>query len=168
MIVINASLYNTFTDLSIEESQKLKSEAEKLNVDLLPDIYTEQTLINVLNSNKNQDILLFINFPPLEFYEYNNVSESLIEKYLLYADNWAIPEYKVSAGLLKYLCGKYKFVAIHVITGAHKSYVTDANILSLTGDVPTTIKRKHDWKISNANPEELMRTYLVDKIREAL
>jgi hypothetical protein len=44
----------------------------------------------------------------------------------------------------------------------------DSLILSLTGNIPTTIKRKEEWTVDGANWDVMRRLYMMQMIREAV
>ena len=167
MVVINACIYNC-TNLGAYETEKLNRGLQLLKIERFVNVFTIPKLIEELDANPDREILLISNFPPKELYLKNNVSQSIIDKYENIVPVWNLPEYKISAGLFTHICKCYKFMAIHWITGAPQSYVTDSHILTITGNIPTTIKRKHDWTVEGANFEVMLRVYMLNMITETV
>ncbi len=167
MVVINACIYNS-TELSKVENEKLNTGLKQLGIENFIIVFTISNLLAELEANKDKEILLFSNFPPKKFFLEHGVAQSVLVKYENNVPEWDIPEYKVSAGLYTQICKEYKIKAIHFITGARGHYVSDSLFLSLTGNIPTTIKRKEDWTVEGANFDVMRRLYMIEKIKEAV
>jgi hypothetical protein len=167
MIVINACIYNS-TELGAVENEKLNTGLKQLGIEYFINVFTITNLLAELEANKEKEILLFSNFPPKKLYLENGVAQSVLDAYENNVPDWDIPEYKVSAGLYTQICKAYKFKVIHFITGARGHYMIDSLILSLTGNIPTTIKRKEEWTVDGANWDVMRRLYMMQMIREAV
>jgi len=167
MIIINACIYNS-TELGKAENEKLNIGLKQLGIEHFINVFTGSNLLKELDENREKEILLFANFPPKEFYLKHGVARSVLEDYENNVPDWKIPEYKASAGLFTKVCKEYKIKAIHFITGARGHYLSDSLILSLTGNIPTTIKRKEDWTSDGANFDVMRRLYMMQKIKEAV
>ncbi len=167
MIVINACIYNS-TELGAVENEKLNSGLKLLGIEHFTNVFTVPNFLAELEANRDKEIVLFSNFPHKKSYLEHGVSQSLLDEYKKNVPTWNVLPYMVSAGLISQICNEYKFMAIHFITGAPAEYVSDSLILSLTGNYPTTIKRKQDWTVEGANFDVMRRLYMMEKIKEAV
>ena len=167
MIIINACIYNS-TELGTVETEKLNSDLKLLSIEQFTNVFTVPNFLAELDANRDKEIVLFSNFPHKKSYLEHTVSQSLLDNYEKNAPTWNVAPYKVSAGLISQICKARKFKAIHFITGAPIEYVSDSLILSLTGNYPTTIKRKHDWTVEGANFDVMRRLYMLQRIKEAV
>jgi hypothetical protein len=151
------------------ENQNFNKGLKLLGIEDYTNVFTVEKFIKELEANKDEEILLFSNFPPNTYYQDHPDSQTISDTYGNGApEDWKVPAYQVSAGLFSQVCQKYKFKAIHFITGAHLQQVSDSRIRSLTNQIPTTIKRKRDWFIKGANPDVMLRLYLLQKIKDEL
>lgn len=167
MIVINAVINNSH-ELGFEQSRLLDESMAQMGVEKYSIVSLLPRLLDELEANRHKEVLLFSNFPPLNSYLINSYLEASRNQYAQAAPNWEIPQYAISAGFFYQICRQYRLKAIHFITGARTAVVKDSQILSLTGDIPATVKRKHDWTGPEKDYEVLLRLYLMTRIKEAL
>jgi hypothetical protein len=167
MILINAVINNSL-ELGIEQNRLLDESMAQMGIEKYIIVSLLPHLPEELEANKDKEILLFSNFPPMISYMHNGILNAALNQQVNPVPNWEVPKYAFTAGLFYQLCKQYPMKAIHFITGARKEIVSDKQILSLTGDIPATILRTQDWKGPEKDHEILLRLYLVKKIRETL
>lgn len=167
MIVINAVINNSL-ELGFEQSRLLEESISQMGIERYIIVSLLPRLLEELEVSKDKDILLFSNFPPLFSYMKNGFLNAPHNQQVKPVPNWEVEQYAVTAGLFYQICRQYRFKAIHFITAARATTIKDSHILSLTGDIPTTIKRKQDWAGPEKDHEVLLRLYLIKKIKEAL
>ena len=165
MIVINTHI-NQVSDFNRTETEKLHKDLKALKVEKYVDVSTVPSLLSTLEKYNGQPILLFTNLSPNYFFKKKgiNVDDFQIEA----MPDWRVPEYSFSAGLYYHICKVHSIVGVHFITSALKRVVNDTDLLSVTGDVKTTIKRKQDWMKPGMIYNAFLKLYLLEKITDAV
>ncbi len=137
--------------MNIAETEKFIKKIKTMGVEKYEVVFTVPKFLEALEKHKNKKVLLFSNFSPDYFYRKNGIEVNHYNEEPM--PGWPIKEYAFSAALYYRICREYSFVAIHFITAAYTSMVPDSLFFSITGNIPTTIKRKQDWTKPGMNYE---------------
>ncbi len=144
--------------LQIKEARP-SSECEKLFL-----VDTVKKLETTLEANKDQDFLLFSNFPPNIAYVSNYTAGNGNR---FYTQNAVEPDsYSKSKTLFKNISSKYHFRSIHFITAAPIEKLTDDIVKSLFPGLPVTTTRKEEWMQSEKGYRNLYVCFIIEKIKE--
>lgn len=151
MIIIIAN----FNRLSVIEKigvVDLNNECLELNIKEPIYVYSLEKLLEELEDNRDEGVLLFSNFPPNNSYSDNRLPQDI--------------SYSRSSKLFKDLNSKYKFKAMHFITGASEDKVNDELLQSLFPSIPVTITGRHSlMKDGNGYPSSYFQ-YIIKKIKD--
>lgn len=164
MNIIIANL-NDKQDLLRTEMAVLEITLKKLGATLIFYEFNLERLAETVNSCET-DILLFTNFPPDSSYPESEKSLQYIEQETCIERYYEADGYKRSTAFFDELRHKSKFRAVHFITGAPKDLVPDEFLKAVFGDVPTTIKRRHDWIGAGENYNKLYLKYIESAVRK--
>ena len=167
MKVILANI-NGAPELEVRHSIKLKKTCEALGLEHPIHANSAEELIDILSEHKEEDLLLFSNFPPNSSYPDSGKSINLVDEGDYISRSWEADYYSISQSLFVALEKRHKFKAIHFITGAPSFILEDKHIRSLFPRTHLTIIRKKDWIGKESNYQELFRLHLEEKIKEAL
>ncbi len=167
MKVILANI-NGIPELKVRHSIKLKKTCESLGLEHPLHANSAEELIDILSEHKEEDLLLFSNFPPSSSYPESGKSIQLVDEGDYISRSWEADYYSISQSLFVALEKRHKFKAIHFITGAPSFLLEDRHIESLFPGTHLTIIRKQNWIGKDSNYQELFRLYLEKNIKEAL
>lgn len=165
MIVINACI-NQSSGIGSVQTEKFRKKIKTMHVEKYVVVNTVPKFLEALETYKNQRILLFTNFSPNYFYKKNGIDVNLFNEKPM--PGWSVKEYSFSAALYYRICQEYSLETIHFITAAYINMIPDLLFLSITGTIPTTIKRKQDWEKNGSAYKLFLRFYMEDRIREPI
>lgn len=167
MIVIIAKI-NGSTELSKMEASEVNETCKKMNIPVPINVSTSGKLKEVLEKHKDQDCLLFSNFPPDSEYP---GSGKRVEKYVKNDITYRFHKadsYVKSNALYNEIFAKYSFNAIHFITGAPENMISDEMLKSLSPNTLITVNRNNDWIHPNTIYSQSYKRFVMKKIKEAV
>lgn len=167
MLVILAEI-NGSPQLKVREAIQLKKTCEKLGIPHPVNINTVEDLIDLLGEDSKKRVLLFTNFSPNSSYPESGISMNFKDEGDKISRSWLADSYSISQNLFTTLNKRYKFKAIHFITGAPDLILTDEIIKSVVPDIPITITRKKEWIKTGEDYQHQYRLFIEEKIKNAL
>ena len=149
VIIANINLYNGYEDfytgnnkdldavsLYLKESLKKHLSNQGVNHVNVSNIYTMEKLEAFVQSNAENKIILFSNFPPNCTYKRFKIIE------VDGCCGWIADSYDRTAQTYTEMMKKYPNVELHVITGAPEKLISDQEILSLSAPERIFLTRK--------------------------
>lgn len=157
---------NGSPELQVRQAIRLRKNCEAMGINHPVNVNSVDELIDVLGENKKQNVLLFSNFPPNSSYPASGKSMKLVDEGEYISRSWEADSYSISQKLFTALQKSYTFKAIHFITGAPVSILSDDLIKSLLPGTLISIARKKDWIKEKSDYQELYRLHIEEKIKE--
>lgn len=167
MLVIIAEI-NGHNSLSASSMAKLKEYCKTVDLDQPINVNSFAGLMEMLDEKRNNTILLFSNFPPDSSYPDSGKTKNTTQVGAIELQAWDADSYEKSRSFFSKILNKYKFRAIHFITGAPKEKLSDELLLTLSTQTPITVTRKRDWIHPDLDYDQLYCLFLIEKIKEAV
>jgi hypothetical protein len=131
-------------------------------------VTTAERLTETLEENKDQEFLLFTNFPPDSSYPDSGKPILTYDDGEYIRKGWEADAYSRTTVLFNDIFNKYKFKAVHFITGAPVSKADDKMLKSLSPEIYVTVTRKNNWVHPDLIYEHLYMIFIADNIKEAV
>lgn len=163
MKIINARI-NSEAALSSTGSAQLAKTCTFLGIDPPVGVYDETQLLNILEYNKDKELVLFSNFPPNSSYPDSNSFKSNFRR----SDAWIADSYSITQSLFIDISAKYNFKAVHVISSAPRNMLGIDFLQSLFPDALVTLKRNSEFISGKLGYSISYRAYMEGRIKESL
>lgn len=160
MLILIANI-NGSKGLEEIESAAINTEIKKLGLDLPVKVFSEHNLLKALDNMKDECIL-FTNFPPDSSY-----SKSVKGSY--YSRSWNAYSYEISHGLFSKIADNYSLKAIHFLTGAPESMVSDKMLFYFSSpETIVTVTRRNQLMAKVNEYPRMYRQFIIKKLKESL
>ena len=121
-------------------------------------INTTEGMELLLEQNRDETILLFSNFPPNSSYPENRRKNP--------DKSWEADSYERTGRHFSEWTTRYRFAAIHIVTGAPESVLSDESIKGYLPDQKITVIRKGKWAQEGVDYENVFTSYMIETIRK--
>lgn len=121
-------------------------------------VYSIEGLEMLMEQNRDESVLLFSNFPPNSSYPEMTRNN--------YGKPWEADSYQRTGQHFSHWHSRYRFAAIHFVTGAPESVLSDEAVKGYLPNLKVSIIRKGIWIQENVDFEKVFTTYMIETIRK--
>ena len=168
MIILIANI-NGSVGLEEVESASLNSEIKNLGLELPKKVFSEKDLLNMLEDKKDNECILFTNFPPDSSYPGSGKQIKITDKGDYYNRSWDADSYEISHALFRKIVGNYNLKAIHFLTGAPESMISDKMLTYFSSsETVVTVTRRKELMAKVSEYPRLYKQFVLEKVKETI